>query len=73
MKNMNIYLDMDGVIANFFGAFAKANNVDHWKSIKQKEKALADLVGTDWFYKGPFAKRSNKPKCETAAVSRFEA
>ena len=53
MKNMNIYLDMDGVIANFFGAFAKANNVDHWKSIKQKEKALADLVGTDWFYKLP--------------------
>ena len=53
MKNMNIYLDMDGVIADFFGAFAKKNNVSHWKSIKQKEKALADLVGTDWFYQLP--------------------
>ena len=44
---------MDGVIADFFGAFAKKNNVSHWKSIKQKEKALADLVGTDWFYQLP--------------------
>ena len=41
---MTIFLDMDGVIANFFGALAKANNVKHWKSIKQKDKALADLV-----------------------------
>ena len=50
---MTIFLDMDGVIADFFGAFAKKNNVTHWKSIKQKEKALADLVGTDWFYQLP--------------------
>lgn len=50
---MTVFLDMDGVIADFFGAFAKANNVTHWKSIKQKEKALADLIGTDWFYRLP--------------------
>jgi len=50
---MTIFLDMDGVIADFFGAFAKKNNVSHWKSIKQKEKALADLVGTDWFNQLP--------------------
>jgi 5'(3')-deoxyribonucleotidase len=50
---MTIFLDMDGVIADFFSAFAKKNNVSHWKSIKQKEKALADLVGTDWFNQLP--------------------
>ena len=40
---MTIYLDMDGVIADFFSEFAKRNNVEHWKSIKDKEKALVDL------------------------------
>ena len=46
---MTIYLDMDGVIADFFKAFAKKNNVKHWKSIKEKEKALVDLHNTDFF------------------------
>ena len=46
---MTIYLDMDGVIADFFKAFAKRNNVEHWKSIKEKEKALVDLHNTDFF------------------------
>ena len=48
-----IYLDMDGVIANFFKSFADKNNVDHWKSIKEKDKALNELVGTDFFYHIP--------------------
>ena len=47
---MTIYLDMDGVIADFFSEFAKRNNVEHWKSIKDKEKALVDLRYTDYFY-----------------------
>ena len=46
---MTIYLDMDGVIADFFRAFAEKNNVKHWKSIKEKEKALVDLHNTDFF------------------------
>ena len=50
---MNIYLDMDGVLADFFSAFAKKNNVKHWKSIKQKEKALVELHNTDFFYTLP--------------------
>lgn len=50
---MTIYLDMDGVIADFFKAFATRNGVDHWKSIKQKEFALNDLVGTDFFNRIP--------------------
>ena len=47
---MTIYLDMDGVIANFFEALAEKNNVNHWKSIKDVEKALVDIWGTDFFY-----------------------
>lgn len=48
-----IYLDMDGVIANFFKSFADKNGVDHWKSIKEKDKALNELVGTNFFYEIP--------------------
>ena len=58
---MTVYLDMDGVIADFFGSFAKKNKVDHWKSIKEKEKALADLVGTDFFYEIPCFEGHNIP------------
>ena len=50
---MTIFLDMDGVIADFFHAFASKNGVDHWKSIKEKDKALVDLHNTDFFYKIP--------------------
>ena len=46
---MTLYLDMDGVIADFFTAFAEANNVTHWKSIKDKERALVDARNTDFF------------------------
>ena len=33
---MIVYLDMDGVIADFFRKFAETYKVDHWKSIKDK-------------------------------------
>ena len=46
---MTLYLDMDGVIANFFDAFAKRFGQDHWKLIQDKEKAIAKLRGTDFF------------------------
>ena len=29
-ENTTIYLDMDGVLADFFGALAKFYDVDHW-------------------------------------------
>ena len=46
---MTLYLDMDGVLADFFSAFAKRFGKDHWKLIQDKEKAIAALRGTDFF------------------------
>ena len=48
---MTLYLDMDGVIADFFSLLAKENNVTHWKSIKDKELALVKVRNTDFFNK----------------------
>lgn len=45
-----IYLDMDGVIADFFGALAEKFGVDHWKDIKTIESNLALLHNTSFFY-----------------------
>lgn len=44
-----IYLDMDGVLADFFGGIEDLYNVDHWKSIKDKDKVFVDLRNTDFF------------------------
>lgn len=46
---MTLYLDMDGVIADFFNGFAQKFGKDHWKMIQDKEKAIAKLRGTDFF------------------------
>ena len=48
-KNMTIYLDMDGVIANFFGGIEKYFNVPHWKQIPKTEESILSLKGTDFF------------------------
>ena len=34
---MIIYSDMDGVLADFFGALAQEYFVDHWKEIEDIE------------------------------------
>lgn len=45
-KMPHLYLDMDGVQADFFGAWAKKHNVDHWKAIKDKEKEIEILANS---------------------------
>ena len=46
---MIIYLDMDGVIADFFGGLSKKENKSHWKEIGDIENKIENLVGTDFF------------------------
>ena len=46
---MTIYLDMDGVIANFFGKLEELHGVDHWKNIKNIETCLASIANTTFF------------------------
>lgn len=40
----HLYLDMDGVQADFFGAWAKKLGVSHWKAIDDKEKEINILA-----------------------------
>ena len=45
-----IFLDMDGVLADFFGGIEKRYGVDHWKSIQDREIKFAELRNTDFFF-----------------------
>lgn len=46
---MKLYLDMDGVIADFFGAYEKKFNVSHWKDVEDPLLAIMSLKNTNWF------------------------
>ena len=48
--NTEIYVDMDGVLADFFGEWSKSQGVDNWKDIKDPAKAIGDIKGIDDFW-----------------------
>ena len=56
-KMPHLWLDMDGVQADFFGAWSKRSGVDHWKAIADKESDIQKLANSsakevyDFFYK----------------------
>ena len=50
---MKIYSDMDGVLADFFGALAQEYFVDHWKEIEDIDEVLDELSGTSFFRRIP--------------------
>jgi hypothetical protein len=45
-KIPHLYLDMDGVQADFFGAWADKHGVSHWKAIQDKEGEIEDLANS---------------------------
>jgi len=55
-KMPHVFLDMDGVQADFFGAWSKRSGVDHWKAIGNKEREIEELANSsakevyDFFY-----------------------
>lgn len=55
-KIPHLYLDMDGVQADFFGAWAERHGVSHWKAIQDKESEIEELAHSssqevyDFFY-----------------------
>ena len=56
VKNMTpyiTYVDMDGVIADFFKALALEFGVNHWKDIPTQEDVIERLSGTDFFSRIP--------------------
>lgn len=45
-KMPHLYLDMDGVQADFFGAWADKHGVSHWRAIQDKEGEIEELANS---------------------------
>ena len=55
MDKLTIYIDMDGVLADFFGGVEKMYGVEHWKQLTNdktkdlKKEVIDRITGTDFF------------------------
>lgn len=47
---MTVYLDMDGVLADWFGKVEQVYEADHWKELNM-DVVVAEISNTNWFYK----------------------
>ena len=50
---MIIYRDMDGVLADYCGDCAIQTNVDHWRELKDINRAHEELARTQFFSQLP--------------------
>lgn len=46
---MKLFLDMDGVIADFFGALEKKFDLEHWKDLHDPKLTIMGFKNSDWF------------------------
>ena len=60
-KEVTIFLDMDGVLVNFFSTISEMAGVDHYRKIsKLKLKSIIhEITGTDFFYHLPKTKHAD--------------
>ena len=49
IKPQHTYIDMDGVIADFFPYLALEFGVNHWKDIPTQQEVIDRLTGSDFF------------------------
>ncbi|MBR20280.1 MAG: hypothetical protein CMA64_09095 [Euryarchaeota archaeon] len=72
-KDPVVYVDMDGVLANFFGAWAKMVGVKTYRDIPQDRvnATLNKMIGTDFFAKLP--KFPTTDKLIQLVINRFGA